>query len=968
MTLASVLLALGLGLSWGADSAPVQPPAPPQEQTFGVPLFTEGLHTHYPANSIPDNALTEALNVLIDEDVDGVVVRRPGYAKCNATAIAGAQTARGLWQFDASDGTKYHVAVSSWSFYEHDGDCVWTVIPGLGGAGSEDLEWDCVQALGKLWCTNGSKGIYWDGTSTKTVTGMPAGTLIDTFRNRLLVANVSGNQSRLYLSGELDGEDFTVPSSPVSTSPAIIAIGGVNDGLSITCLMGAYQDTYIIGKRDSLSALYGFDRRNFAVREVSREVGCIEDRTVKEKQNSLYWISKRGVERMRGTVIDRVSDPVRNLVDTIIATAGNLRTVTDTTQGDFEAGNLTAAGPGAPMSATVTPGSVVSSTFSRSFSLDYSWGMVDVDTTTGLSGFIDNFDNANFASGGLTWTVLSGAEQLIEDSTSLRVFKTTSSENHLLPRALSAVTASTGIWSFTFLSTATNSASFTVYLVASTTDPVTMDYDGYAISVGPINNGVSITGAISYSTAPSMNMRDEPITGLAYNSSHTVVFTRASNGTVAVFVNGGLEFNFRDERSITNAGTGLISSSLNTSTPTHLSAFRTPRFYDNLISLTYDTAMTTPTWGLYAVSVTSSSESSVTFKTQVSPTGSGSWTTLTAQTPNTKIASAARRYIRHQARVEAPTTVGLSSPTVREASLMAGTTGQFISQCHNPGTSITSWGRLSCGEVPYNGSFSLAVSTAISCHAATRSTATWNTQIDGSVIAINTAPYVAYRVTFGDFSVFYATANPALQDCTIEWNEGETRPPAAASVYRDRYHLAYTSSTASGAKNDHQLVLDSNDKWVLWDNLNCYSLGIYERKLYCGASTDSGQVWLMDSGTADDGASFTSRFKTKAYSFGRPDIFKEFREFGAELEPEPDSSYSISTNWRYYIDRGTTSYSIGPVDLGEDSGYLLWGRMPFGTGEAVRGRYLQLEGEVSGTNSPFRFYGGLLKWRPLRQD
>lgn len=958
MTLASVLLALGLGLSsWAAE--PVQPPAPPQEQTFGVPLFTEGLHTRYSANSIPDNALTEALNVLIDEDVDGVVVRRPGYAKCNATAITGAQTARGLWQFDASDGTKYHVAVSSWSFYEHDGDCVWTVIPGLGGAGSEDLEWDCVQALGKLWCTNGSKGIYWDGTSTKTVTGMPAGTLIDTFRNRILVANVSGNQSRLYLSGELDGEDWTVSSSPVSTSPAIIAIGGVNDGLSITCLMGAYQDTYVIGKRDSLSALYGFDRRNFAVREVSREVGCIEDRTVKEKQNSLYWLSKRGVERMRGTVIDRVSDPVRNLVDTIIATAGNLRTVTDTTQTDFEAGNLTAAGPGAPMSASISPGSVVGSTWNVTLDTDGEWSSGADRTRVEVNGnrihtasvTVDEFSDGQITSNP-TWTVIASGCQVADGgirnggNCAITIPWAVSVGTWSATYSLYVTTASNGYESYFFLSPYYNSQSV---------------HTGYAIVFYQASAGATHELSLDLVTDSVHTRLIGPLTiTKSTGSTFTAKATRNENGDMELFY-----------------GTSLVGTAndltITSGTVLAVDIRRSDTLWDNVaapassgtyISQAYDTGVSSPTWGIISVSSTIVGNTAVALKTRVASTCGGAYDSDVTETNGQPISSAKKRCVKFRADFS----ITGGGAYISQASLSAGTTGQFISQCQNPGSAITSWGRLSCGEVPYNGSFSLAVSTAISCHAATRSTATWNTQIDGSVIAINTAPYVAYRVTFGDFSVFYATANPALQDCTIEWNEGETRPPAAASVYRDRYHLAYTSSTASGAKNDHQLVLDSNDKWVLWDNLNCYSLGIYERKLYCGASTDSGQVWLMDTGTADDGASFTSRFKTKAYSFGRPDIFKEFREFGAELEPEPDSSYSISTNWRYYVDRGTTSYSIGPVDLGEDSGYLLWGRMPFGTGEAVRGRYLQLEGEVSGTNSPFRFYGGLLKWRPLRQD
>ncbi len=374
MVLVNLAANLLLALAFGQSQQHIPVPTPDnryrpepavqqdQDQVYSMPLpkFDQGMVTRYSANAIPPNALSEALNVVVDQDIDGVIVRRNGYAKYNATALEDAKSIRGSWTFDATDGTKYIVVNTSTSFFQSAGDGSYTQIPGPTNT-SAAKEYDCVQTLGKLWCNNDTTSFYWDGTSTKSLS-LPAGGLVDTFRNRLLVADITGSLSRLQMSGELDGEDFILGTK--STSPANIDIGGSNDGENITCLMGAYQDVFLIGKKKAIYGLYGFDRNDFVVRELSREVGCIDDRSVQEKNNCLYWLSQRGVERFCGATITRVSDPIRDQIDEIIESAGNSRNIIDTTQSDFEAGNLEPE-PGIVNSASVTPGSVRPSTYTR---------------------------------------------------------------------------------------------------------------------------------------------------------------------------------------------------------------------------------------------------------------------------------------------------------------------------------------------------------------------------------------------------------------------------------------------------------------------------------------------------------------------------------------------------------------------------------------------------------------------------
>lgn len=893
-----------------------QVPSPPPEQIFNLPLFTEGLYTRYSSNMIPDSGLAEALNVLVDEDVDGVVVRRNGRAKYNGTAITNTKTVRGLWAFNANDGTKYLIAVSSAAFYRSAGDGTWTAITGLSGF-SSTAEWDCTSALGRLWCLNGYTVFSWDGTSTATITGAPLGTSIDNFRNRIVIAGIVGSKGRARLSGELDGTDWTIPSAPISTSPANISVGGINDGNEIICVMGVYNDVMLFGKQDSLWGLYGFDRDDFALRELSREVGCIEDKSVQEKGGRLYWLSKRGLERMRGGSIDAIpiSDPIRDQIDEIIASAPNEITVVDTSQTDFEAGNLTASGPGAAMSATVSLGNLTPSTWTiTDTSFPGSFGaQIDTTTTSGrllLSQI--SLTNAGFESGNLTYWTASADFTLLS----------------------SGCDASGNYGSYA----ARTNGTFACY-----TSPTLQVLNG---------SDDSILRQALLNMVPAASLCSVTSIDITTQTASTVKL-RITDGTTTMTSSA---FS-RPSGAVTVHRRGVGSSSNN------ICYFDTPNpYYSSMgtyISQEYDTTFSTPTWGLFGATLSSGTNlGDVDFEVQVTSTAGGTYDTLIAPTIGSGLTNAAKQYIRHKITITSPRNFG--APYVDDVTLAAATTGYFISQCRNPGNTATGWGDLACNSVANGGTLSFQVSTGATCNAVTRDTAPWTTQANNTVIGVPTAPFLAYKAIF-------ASTSPVLQDCSMSWVEGSTRPPVASMVYRERYHLAFTSNTASGSANNSILVLNKNDKWTTFDNHNCYSLAAYQRKLYCGSSSDEGFVYRMDIGTDDDGASFTSRIRTKDFDLGLPDFNKSFRMLSLDLEPEPDASDSISIAGAYFVDRTTTSITMGSVDLGEDSGVIL-AKFPFPMSDNVVGRRVSLQLTGTGLNQPSRIFGGRLRWSALRQE
>ena len=93
-------------------ASPLRAQLSPGDKTFDIPFPGDcGLVTRYASDRIPTQCLTEALNLLLDEDA--TISRREGRSKYNATACTGAQSVRGLWRFRATDGTDYLVILSS---------------------------------------------------------------------------------------------------------------------------------------------------------------------------------------------------------------------------------------------------------------------------------------------------------------------------------------------------------------------------------------------------------------------------------------------------------------------------------------------------------------------------------------------------------------------------------------------------------------------------------------------------------------------------------------------------------------------------------------------------------------------------------------------------------------------------------------------------------------------------------------
>lgn len=318
------------GMLKAEGDAPTAMPPP----TFTITSLSAGMYSFPSENKIPDNAVSYIQNFYTD--IQPLVVERNGSTRRDSTILGGGTGANvtQLARFVDASGNEWIISFSSQTFYKN---TIGNTPTAFGLSPTVTTKPRYAINLGKIWFVNGANSLWWfDGTTTGTVAGAPIGTLIVPWRQRLVIGNVTNTQSTLYISGDGDGTDWTV--NIFSTSSFTVPIGGANDGENVRCLQGSYLDTLVIGKKYSLWGIAGFSQADYVNRNISYEVGCIEPDTMREKDGTLMWLSTRGMERMNGSSIQPISEPIRDLTDVLVKNTVNQRSNVQTTAQDWGSG------------------------------------------------------------------------------------------------------------------------------------------------------------------------------------------------------------------------------------------------------------------------------------------------------------------------------------------------------------------------------------------------------------------------------------------------------------------------------------------------------------------------------------------------------------------------------------------------------------------------------------------------------
>lgn len=918
-------------------------------ERFSVPGFSAGVVTRYSPILIPDNSVQWAKNVYFDEQG---VSRRKGYSQFNSTVFTNAKSTRGLWPYTASDGTRYLVALSSQTIYKSGTDGVFSAIAGLSSL-SAISDMDAISYLGKIWFANGTDSMaYWDGTSTKTVTEGPLGSMIEGWRNRIVTAGIAGSLSYVYMSKELDGEEWTTGPT-TSVDPVAIAFGGTN-AKPIRCVYGGFKDFLMVANEDETYGVYGFGRNDFVVRTISREVGCIEDRSVQEKDGALYWMSRRGIEKMTTQGgITRISDGVKDIFDTLIDNTAVNRLKLYSTQSEWQEGNLTASGPGAPISATISPGSIVPSTWSHTDTdgADWNSGTLSNISTSVVPGSIsldiDYTNNAtlvdDFSSGIISssiWTTISnnGFGACTYSSGQMKCARPSSGQG-----MYTVNTNAFGVWIATVTLSATQGTQ--IDIVSLSTYQRTIGYGIFFLTNTSLTlqsygggSGNICNGSFSATTTPAK-----------------LLVTRTRAGLFSVY--------FKDNLICTGTDTTFSSSSY--MSVANISGGSENVFFDNIFkpgysttgtftSQTFDTSFSTPIGGPFSFSDTVPVGSTIAYSvrdssTSILPTWSD-WTLVSTTTSGQYRIPLTKEYWQYKA--DFSTSYSTQTPVLNEVSLQAVTTGQYIHECAEL-SGISSFGNFQANSVlSGSGAISYYVSTGAACADVQAATAPWTAQSNNAPIAVSTAAYLGVKEIF---DIATSTDTAILRDVTINWLEGTARPPVASAIYKERYYLAYTTTSAI---NDFMFVSDKNDAPTFFNDINCYSMALFNRNMYCGDANATGKIYQLETGESDNGNAFTSEIRTKAYSFGDPDAEKEFVKMYAAFAPESESMLDINITPSYHLDLSTTAITLNPVNTGEDStAGMLVSKIPFAMSNNLTGRFLDVTFSNTSATSGWTMFG-----------
>ena len=914
-------------------------------ESYLINNHTGGLDTYHSGQRLKDDQAQVLINGIIDQDI--AVVKRRGYQSYGTIQSCSANV-RGGWTFKTTGGQdQFYVACSS-QVYRTTGDGTFTSV---GSTFSANSIIRAARTLGKLWFTNNIDNVWnTDGVSTSAITTAPLATLIAAFKSRVAYINYPGNQSTILLSGYQDGTNVTLPNIYVDTSPVQFFLNGPNDGRIVTCVFDGFRDVLILFNEDQMYGLYGNGVNSFALRLLNNQVGCVEQGSVQEHINKLRWLSKRGVEEWDGTQVTRVSYPVQDQVDNIINTQSNTLSLLQTTQADFTAGSSCIAGPGSCLSTTLSPGNVQPST----------WTAIDTSTTDFVAGTVDgvnmsaiplnlwlvsplteNFTSSNFQGSPNYWTVKAGAfsqdsnkgitgtfEHILDDLTNVisssYPLVSASSTNVTMQAKFNltyqyydgggndncAAGLSTQCLKFKFMNGAGGDGyDFSLY---SGDPPGSCVSGSCTLKTLRINKTVSgVTSVLNEGTfyIAAGNVIPYRITyssaGLIQVSSYpyTTVLLSATDNTV-------------------KTSTGVeVSLSIYSNRTNYVKDFSYVQYNSSgsILSKIFNLTFSTPVPGPFnSTFVTPSSTTLLQQIRQSTSPNNDMWSNFAFVSSGTQSPVQGKRY--NQYLTSMTTIGGDTTPTFSNVTLTASATGQFITNCFNPGTSITSFGNFQANTLPQGGSVAFEVSTGPTCGSVRVSTANWTSQSNNATVVLGTSAFIGVRAT-----VIFSSAivqQPQLQDITINYQNGQGRPPVMSSVYKDRFLMSFTTNTSASASNDTILVYDSYGHWSQFKGINAGSLWNFQRKLYTGSSTYNGKVFLQDIGYTDDGNDVLFDFKTPDYDFGIMG-YKQLYNMKVELLPVTDPTLISSMTISYFVDKSSIAYPLGSVALNIDNSFIL---------------------------------------------
>jgi hypothetical protein len=914
-------------------------PAPAAAEVKGYYDFSGGLNTRNAGILLQDNESPSLQNVIIDKN--GGVSRRQGFTKVNNTAIGdGSTDANATYQLEQSDGDKYCVSFSSTSgYYSTDGCATNTVFVSTL---TRNNDVSCDAADDNLICVNNQYNFYFDGTHDRTIASAPANlNYIRFWRNRCFGAGNDTNPSRLYWSNLADCTTWTTSTDYVDLD--------AEDGDIITGI-GYDLFNFLLVCKNRSSYLIQFDNANPSNRKVinlSKNTGCKNHRAISVFDNRQYFASigpyggQPGIYSTDGIKIFEDSIKLRGSVDQWANFFANTGRKTIDTKADFDAGTFDSLA----MSSARDPGFMQSSNTVQTDTLGADFGagtMVNVSTTD-VSGSL-TLSSHTFTDNGCTngepavhgqWTTASGVNPWVCSGGTMRPGQAGGGD-------MSADSqVSTGSWTFRAnLNLGGGDVVLSVYLMLDGMATL----NGYVIRV--VSNASGQTANVSLHRVDSGSL-----TSLAQSASYsntgnfTYNITRTQAGLWDIKVDGDSKAAATDTTYTYSSKTRLVSNTNNVS----IDSFRFYGYRDNgsLVSRTFDTYISTPIWGLFAVNFSSNSEATATFQVQSSTANDGGgFETLVSQTPAIEMGAAQRRYWRYK--ISYATTVSTKTAQVNSVESQASSTGTWQSSEQFLSNSISDGGMgiFATNQTTSGSEAAISYCIRISTFSGGTPYRPCVSVTPGASISHATG---AYAVVFATVTVGVATETAKIDAITINWLEGSSAKAPTMAVFKNRLHVC--GQSAAGSINDECYVRDAKGSWVKWTGLAARHLNVVGQNFLMAASstTSGGFIYKLYDTDSDNGASINSFWESKDLSLGQ---IENIKAVDRVFVLGSNDATTLTTTLK--ADSGSRSRSFD-INLSTGTSFRIINKNM--TGNPMNGNTFRLRFENNAASKPWSIFG-----------
>lgn len=857
--------------------------------------FSGGLCDDETTWELQPNEATDLLNIYVDEVVKGIS-KRKGFQKANTSVIGSSNPIRSLHRLKKSDGSEYMWAVSSSTIYgSTDGETFTSVKSGMSLV--YDTNW--ANLMDSAYCVDGStwaqKFTAYDSCTAATT--VPRGRFLIEEGYRLWTAYPPGESSFLYHSALGNGADWS------SDDAGWVYIAGEG---KITGL-GRLQGSVIVYKTDSVWKVTGIQVGEYFVPTIvnlSPNVGCVNHRSIQNFRLKDYtvqvFLGKDNVYVTNSVSVVPIGDKIKNTIEDLKqASFASSYSWIQTSAGDF------GAGTSVNIDTTTVPGSMqleVTDWLDTS-TADFDLGL----TTTNIDTSGNNIDLANQTSQVIDQqqTEMDAAANLQGDLA--QSFKP--SRDCYITKAV------------IYLSRiATTGESYVVRLKSDNDNWPGDILQTINISEGdvPLNVGAWIT----------VNWTDQAV----YQDHRYWIYVESMDTLHS--------WDYKNDNVYARGNAWSSESGHETGADMAFKIYES-HWTNGTFESQQKTVPVNSVWGKFYETHLSGSGMTYTFKVRRYSTSWSSWQTVTngqliTLTPGSKI----QYYVYLVSE-------GINNPRVYDFTIkhVGGGTGNFLSQSHDCGTTITEWGSLVANHTLNGQTITYAVRTSSYTGGLTAG-ATWYSVISGNPI---TAPVNRYVQWTSTMSTTDGSKIPLVDDVTVNWWGGTFSGGSPTSVvYDDRYHLF--AMTSGSDINDIDLVLNEDGAWVKHD-IKALSAVIYNNKLYTGSSKlspNGGYVYEQDFGNNDDGQAINSYWQSKDYTLGYPYKNKTLRKIWTVTKKSGEYPLTMT----YAIDGG---YITDSYDIWLSSGIVIVTDERHIGSEAM-GKFFKFKVSNNGTNQPFELY------------